>query len=209
MNLIERLWRFVRVESLDSTSSEDFAQFTAAIDQCLVELPTVHPRRSFIDACHPVWGLGLLSSCWLLVGQRFYVGVGDGRTRRNIVGAYCPDDHDYLDLRLTRSGINGEQFVNLLRLLRAAHPQTEKFILYLDNAASFKKAVVTEWLKRHPEFRWVFLPADSPNLNLIERLWKFLRKEELSCWHKTFEEMQAASLGSWIICTSTARSWTH
>jgi hypothetical protein len=42
LNRIERLWRFVRVESLDSTSSEDFARFTAAIDQCLYELPMVH-----------------------------------------------------------------------------------------------------------------------------------------------------------------------
>ena len=56
----------------------------------------------------------------------------------------------------------------------------------------YKKALVLQWLKRHPEFRLVFLPAYSPNLNLIERLWKFLREEALSCWHKTFEEMQAA-----------------
>src|SRR5215212_4840011 len=59
-------------------------------------------RRYFVDACHPVWGLDLLYSCWLLVGQRFYVGVGNGRKRLNILGAYCPDDHDYVDLRLTR-----------------------------------------------------------------------------------------------------------
>jgi transposase len=42
LNLIERLWRFVRKQSLDSTSYEDFTRFTAAIDQCLDELPTVH-----------------------------------------------------------------------------------------------------------------------------------------------------------------------
>jgi len=42
LNLIERLWRFLRTESLDSTYSEDFSQFTAAIDQCLEGLPTVH-----------------------------------------------------------------------------------------------------------------------------------------------------------------------
>jgi transposase len=42
LNLIERLWRFVRKQSLDSTYYEDFAQFTTAIDQCLDELPTVH-----------------------------------------------------------------------------------------------------------------------------------------------------------------------
>ncbi len=42
LNLIERRWRVVRKESLDSTSYEDFTRFTAAIDQCLDELPTVH-----------------------------------------------------------------------------------------------------------------------------------------------------------------------
>jgi transposase len=36
------------------------------------------------------------------------------------------------------------------------------------------------------------LPTYSPNLNLIERLWRFLRKRALSRWHKTFEAMQAA-----------------
>jgi transposase len=52
-------------------------------------------RRSTVDACHPVRGVDLLYSCWLLVGQRFHVGVGNGRKRLNILGAYCPDDHDY------------------------------------------------------------------------------------------------------------------
>jgi hypothetical protein len=37
--------------------------------------------------------------------------------------------------------------------------------------------------------------AYSPNLNLIERLWKFLRKKALNRWLKTFEEMQAAVAG--------------
>jgi transposase len=42
LNLIERLWRFVRQESLNSTYYEAFEQFTTAIDQCLDGLPTVH-----------------------------------------------------------------------------------------------------------------------------------------------------------------------
>jgi hypothetical protein len=42
LNRIERPWRFVRQQSLDSTSYEDFARFTAAIDRCLDGLPTVH-----------------------------------------------------------------------------------------------------------------------------------------------------------------------
>jgi transposase len=149
-------------------------------------------RRYFVDACHPVWGVDLLYSCWLLVGQRFYVGVGNGRKRLNILGAYCPDDHDYVDLRLTKENITGEQFVKLLEKLRAKHPDTKKFILYLDNARYYSKPCVKEWWANHPEFRLVPLPAYSPNLNLIERLWKFLRKKALNRWHKTFEEMQGA-----------------
>jgi transposase len=149
-------------------------------------------RRYFVDACHPVWGLELLYCCWLLVGQRHYVGVGSGRKRLNILGAYSPDDHDYVDLRLTKENITGEQFIKLLEALLAKHPDTEKFILYLDNARYYSKPVVKEWLACHRQFHLVFLPAYSPNLNLIERLWKFLRKRALNRWHETFEAMQGA-----------------
>ncbi len=52
--------------------------------------------------------------------------------------------------------------------------------------------VVKEWLRRHPEFHLSQIPAYSPNVNLIERMWKFLRAKALCRWHKTFEDMQAA-----------------
>ena len=106
--------------------------------------------------------------------------------------AYSPDDHDYVDLRLTKENITGEQFVKLLEKLLAKHPEAEEFLLYLDNARYYSKPVVQEFLARHRQFRLVFLPAYSPNLNLIERLWKFLRKKALNRWHRTFDEMQAA-----------------
>jgi hypothetical protein len=51
-------------------------------------------RRYFVDACHPVWEVEMLYCCWLLVGQRLLVGVGGGRNRLNILGAYCPDDRE-------------------------------------------------------------------------------------------------------------------
>ncbi len=149
-------------------------------------------RRYYVDACHPVWGLDLVYCCWLLVGQRFLVGMGSGRKRLNILGAYCPDDHEYIDYRLTRDNINGAQFVNFLRVLRERHPETQKFILYVDGAKYYDSPVVKEWLKRHPEFHLSQIPAYSPNVNLIERMWKFLRAKALCRWHKTFEDMQAA-----------------
>jgi transposase len=130
-------------------------------------------RRYYVDACHPIWGLDLVFCCWLLIGQRFLVGMGSGRKRLNILGAYCPDDHEYIDYRLTRDNINGEQVVNFLRLLRSLHPETERFILYV-------------------EFHLSPIPAYSPNVNLIERMWKFMRAKALCKWHKTFEAMQGA-----------------
>jgi transposase len=149
-------------------------------------------RRYYVDACHPIWGLDLVYSCWLLLGQRFLVGMGSGRKRLNILGGYCPDDHEYIDFRLTRDNINGEQFVNFLRLLRSMHPETERFILYVDGAKYYGSPVVQEWLKRHPAFQLSQIPAYSPNVNLIERMWKFMRAKALCRWHKTFEDMQTA-----------------
>lgn len=149
-------------------------------------------RRYYVDACHPIWGLDLVFCCWLLLGQRLLVGMGSGRKRLNMLGAYCPDDHEYVDIRLTRDTINGEQFINLLRLLRDLHPETECFILYVDGAKYYSKPIVKAWLKRNPAFRLSQIPAYSPNVNLIERLWKFMRAEALCKWHKTFEAMQAA-----------------
>ena len=149
-------------------------------------------RRYYVDACHPIWGLDLVYCCWLLVGQRLLVGMGSGRKRLNILGAYCPDDHEYLDYRLTRDNINGEQFVNFMRLLRSMHPEVERFILYVDGARYYDSPVVKEWLKRHPQFHLSQIPAYSPNVNLIERMWKFMRAKALCRWHKTFEDMQAA-----------------
>jgi transposase len=168
------------------------AEFLRTHERQKREAAGAKTRRYFVDACHPVWGVEMLHCCWLLVGQRLLVGVGGGRKRLNILGAYCPDDQEYLDIRLTKDNINGQQFVNLLRLLRASHPEAEKFILYLDNARYYHAEVVKEWLARHPEFHLEPVPAYSPNLNLIERLWKFLRQKAFTRWHQSFEALQAA-----------------
>src|SRR5258708_37093016 len=116
---------------------------------------------------------------------RFYVGVGNGGKRMTLLGAYSPDAHDYVDLRLTKEHLTGEQFVKLLEALRAKHPETGKFLLYLDHARYYSKPCVKEGLAAHREFRLVPLPAYSPHLNLIERLGKFLRKKALDRCHKT------------------------
>src|SRR3954463_4878090 len=154
-------------------------------------------RRDFVDACHPVWGFDMLFYCWLLVGQRFHVKVGSGRKRLNILGAYCPEDHEYLDRRYVKENLTARSVIALFERMMEVHPEVEVFVIYLDNAKYHHAVLVKQWVERvrcekAVEFRLEYLPAYSPNLNLIERLWRFLRKEALQLWHETFESMESA-----------------
>ena len=154
-------------------------------------------RRYFLDGVPPLYGLEVLFCCWLLVGQRFEVGVGGGRKRLNILGAFCPDDHEYLDRRYTDQNLNAQSLIELFTLMMAQHPETTYFRIYLDNARYHHAVVLKAWIAALQQERGVVfdlkhLPPYSPNLNLIERLWKFLRKEALQKWPATFEDMQQA-----------------
>ena len=148
------------------------------------------PRRlnAATTSCLPSFGFDLCFAagcCWATLWWAWAAGA-------NRHSGVLPRRSEYVDIRLTRDTINGEQFINLLRLLRDLHPETECFILYVDGAKYYSKPIVKAWLKRNPAFRLSQIPAYSPNVNLIERLWKFMRAEALCKWHKTFAAMQAA-----------------
>jgi transposase len=154
-------------------------------------------RRYFLDGVHPLYGMEVVFYCWLLAGQRLEVGVGGGRKRLNILGAYCPDDQEYVDRRYTDKNLNAQSVIDLFTLIMTKHPETKYFRIYLDNARYQHANLLKEWIAQTLKetgvlFDLKHLPAYSPNLNLIERLWKFLRKEALQKWHPTFEEMQQA-----------------
>jgi len=70
-------------------------QFVAEYEQDKPKVEAEGWRRYFLDGVHPLYGLEVVFYCWLLAGQRFEVGVGGGRKRLNVLGAYCPDDQEY------------------------------------------------------------------------------------------------------------------
>ncbi len=157
-------------------------------------------RRYFIDGVHPLYGMEVLYYCWLPVGKRLELGVGGGRKRLNILGAFCPDDHEYLDRRYTDKNLTAQSVIELFETMLAKHPGTKHFRIYLDNARYQHAKILKAWGEQTKADRGVtfdlkYLPAYSPNLNLIERLWKFLRKEALQTWHESFEKMQEAVAG--------------
>ena len=50
-------------------------QFLEDYEQDKKTAPAEGWRRYFLDGVHPLYGLEVLFGCWLLVGQRFEVGV--------------------------------------------------------------------------------------------------------------------------------------
>ena len=61
--------------------------------------------------------------------------------------------------------------------IRCEYKNSPKIILILDNASYFKAEIVRERLKDNEKLELIFLPAYSPNLNLIERLWRFVKNK--------------------------------
>jgi transposase len=128
----------------------------------------------FVDAAHFIYGpfLGFL---WCLV--RLWVPGPSGRKRYNVLAALNAVTHEVIRVA-NHSYINAESVCTLLRQVAAAglpRPLT----LVLDNAR-YQRCELVQSLARSLRIELLFLPSYSPNLNLIERLWKFVKKECLA-----------------------------
>src|SRR5262249_29085721 len=87
--------------------------FVAQYEQDREGAPTAPAGRFFLGGVNPLYGLGVVFYCWLLCGQRFEGGVGGGRKRLNILGAYSPDDCESLDRRYTQRDLNAQSVIEL------------------------------------------------------------------------------------------------
>ena len=87
--------------------------------------------------------------------------------------------------------VNAQTVIALIDALEAAFPAAQRITLYVDNARYFHARLVKAHLlgKR---VVFVYLPPYSPNLNLIERLWKFCKKRVLCYFYQTFAQFTTA-----------------
>jgi len=141
----------------------------------------------FVDAAHFVFApfLGFL---WC--AARWFVRAASGRKRYNVLGALDAVTHRLI--RVTnRDYINAESVCALLRAVAAAGVGLP-ITLVLDNAR-YQKCAVVQALAKSLGIELLYLPGYSPNLNLIERLWRFLRKESLdSTYYEDFTQFTTA-----------------
>ena len=141
----------------------------------------------FMDAAHFVLApfLGFL---WSLA--RLFIQAPAGRQRFNVLGALNAISHELFTVT-NDSYITAESVCELLHQL-AALKLGVPITVFLDNAR-YQKCALVQSTAAHLQIELCFVPAYSPNLNLIERLWKFVKKQCLySHYFADFASFRAA-----------------
>lgn len=141
----------------------------------------------FVDAAHFVLG-AFLGMIWCFV--RPFIKTSPGRQRYNVLGAL--DSHSKEIICVKNTGyINALTVCELMEKIRNQY-QKDTITLILDNARYQRcKAVMQKAQELNIEL--LFLPSYSPNLNLIERLWKLVKKNCLTNrYYETFDKFKNA-----------------
>jgi transposase len=115
-----------------------------------------------------------------------------GRQHLNLNGAYNTETGEAIIVESQR--INAQSTIQLFEKLQRKQPFGKIFFIS-DNARYYRAKILKEYLKKHRRIKIIPLPAYSPNLNLIERLWHFYKKNVLyNEYYETLQEMRETTL---------------
>jgi len=135
----------------------------------------------FSDSTHPMHN-PVISYGWIKKGEDFEVLTNSGRHRLNINGAVDIENLDIITRTCDR--VNSDSMCDLLKAIRAKNTAGEVITLIMDNASYNRSDIVKEQAKELG-INLAYLPPYSPNLNPIERLWKFFKRKVL--YNKYYE----------------------
>jgi len=128
-----------------------------------------------MDGVHPTHNV-MPSYGWIKKGEDKEVKSNTGRQRINLNGLYCPLDNEII-IRDDNT-INSQSTIKLLQEMEKKHPELDKIYVIRDNARYYTAEIVKDFLE-NSKIEFIALPSYSPNLNLIERLWKLFKKKTL------------------------------
>ena len=139
----------------------------------------------FMDGSHFVMGCDFLGRIY---GKtRRFVRTLSGRKRYNVLGAL-----DFVTKEVTTVSndayLNGESVCDLLRKLSMKSIGQAMYVI-LDNAR-YQKCKLVQELAERIGITLVYIPPYSPNLNLIERLWGFVKKNLRTKYYDNFDEFK-------------------
>lgn len=141
----------------------------------------------FGDGVHPTHNLHK-TKAWIKRGEEKQVRTNTGRKRLNINGAFNLET-----LAVTThfsETINAQTTMELFDKIQLEYIDKTTIYLIIDNATYYKNKDVKAYLaKPNCRIKIIFLPSYSPNLNFIERLWKYMKKYIIGVkYREKFEE---------------------
>lgn len=143
----------------------------------------------FMDATHPQHN-PVLGCGWIKRGKEHPIPSNTGRERHNINGAINVQNLS-AEVRFDDT-IDAVSTIALLQQLEQANPDTPRIIVICDNARYYKSKAVAKYLQTS-RIQLEPLPPYCPNLNLIERFWKFFKRQVLyNLYYETFDGFRSA-----------------
>ncbi len=145
----------------------------------------------FVDAVHPEHNTQAAYG-WIKRGEKKKLKTNSGRQRLNLHGAINAETHEVTVIE--SETVNQDSTIELLETIELKYFHASMVYLILDNARYHYSKEVRNFLKGK-KIKLVFLPAYSPNLNLIERLWHFFKKKVLyNQYYKTLKDFRKACI---------------
>ncbi len=127
--------------------------------------------------------------CWFDPKDPPTLIASTGRKRLNIMGAFNTKTMELIH-HSDESPCDGDKTIKLFEQISGHYSQAHSVVIILDNASYFRSKKVRKWLENNPNVICWFLPTYSPNLNLIERFWRFAKKHLVNNtyykYYKTF-----------------------
>ena len=141
----------------------------------------------FVDAAHFVLG-AFLGMMWCFA--RPFIKTSPGRQRYNVLGAVDSHSKEIISVRNT-GYVNALTVRELIEKIRGQYEKVP-ITLILDNAR-YQRCKAVMQRAEELDVELLFLPSYSPNLNLIERLWKLVKKRCLTNrYYETFDKFKNA-----------------
>jgi transposase len=157
----------------DASKQEEFMEELSALLKEKEETDVVY----YADGVHPTHN-SRSTYGWIEKGEEFPQPTVSGRERVNINGLL--NAHDVTDVIAHDCvSVNAQSTKALYQAALEKHPEASTIYIISDNAKYYRNKELQQWVKG-TKIVPIFLPPYSPNLNLIERLWKFLRKKVIN-----------------------------
>jgi transposase len=140
-----------------------------------------------MDGCHPQHN-SMPQYGWILKGHTKTLPSNSGRKRINIQGAVNLDTHALLST--VHETLDKDSTIELLKKIEKENKSASKIYTLVDNAGYYHAKEVMKYLE-NSKIELVFLPAYAPHLSLVERVWRYLKKQVLyNRYYPTFQEFK-------------------